>query len=166
MADASDRLLVETALALNAVCNGRATFLVHRRLDVALAAGADGVRLEADGFPLREAHNIINKPGFLIALDASSEGEARQAMRGGASFICFGPVAEVGMRAYVELCSWIDVPTVPFGGVGETEIFPLAAAGAAAIALDAELLRGPNGAALVRRAVETLRRRPPPKVRP
>jgi thiamine-phosphate pyrophosphorylase len=165
MRGASDRVLVETAVALGAVCSQRATFLVHARLDVALASGADGVHFARDGFPIREAHNVIQRPGFLLAVDASTDDEARAAMQGGASFICFGPIhpaddgrTPVGLHALREICRWINVPIVAAGGIMIEHVPAVAALAPAAISLDRAITEAADPTAVARRIVDECRR--------
>ena len=53
---ADDRVLLERARDARGRLGGAVPLYVHRRFDVALAAGADGVHLPADGLPLPRGH--------------------------------------------------------------------------------------------------------------
>ncbi|HEY1135762.1 MAG TPA: thiamine phosphate synthase, partial [Nocardioides sp.] len=62
-------LLALTAAVLDAARPVGAPVLVNDRLDVALAAGADGVHLGADDLPTALARTIVDRgapPGFLL----------------------------------------------------------------------------------------------------
>lgn len=161
MRGATDRVLVETALSLSPVCQNKATLLLHGRLDVALACGADGVHLASDGFPIREAHNLIHREGFLIGLDASTGDEARAAMQGGASFICFGPIfgpGGLGVGPLREICGWIDVPLIASGGITLSNLNSVAEIGPAALVMDAAITDALDPTALAREVTDAFRR--------
>jgi len=64
---------------------------VNRRFDVAIAAGADGVHLPADGLPLSRVR--ANTPrGFRIGVSTHSSSEARAAIVEGADLVLIGPI--------------------------------------------------------------------------
>jgi thiamine-phosphate pyrophosphorylase len=65
--------------------------LVNGRLDVALAAGADGVHLPARGLPAAPLRSLA-PPGFLIGVSTHTPEEVRAAARSGADYALFGPV--------------------------------------------------------------------------
>jgi thiamine-phosphate pyrophosphorylase len=70
---------------------GGVALYVNRRFDIALAAGADGVHLPADGLPL--SHVRANTPrGFRIGVSTHSPSEARAAAAEGADLVLIGPV--------------------------------------------------------------------------
>ncbi|MBO0727168.1 MAG: thiamine phosphate synthase, partial [Blastocatellia bacterium] len=72
-----------------------ARVLLNDRLDVAMAAGADGVHLRASSIPAREVRAAAAQRGlndFLIGVSTHSIVEARMAEEGGADFIVCGPV--------------------------------------------------------------------------
>ena len=64
---------------------------VNRRFDVALAAGADGVHLPADGLPLARVR--ANTPrGFRVGVSTHSASEAVAALEEGADLVILGPI--------------------------------------------------------------------------
>lgn len=67
--------------------------LVNDRLDVALAAGADGVHLTSASLPARVVRGMSG-PEFLIGASTHSLDTARDARDNGADFALFGPVFE------------------------------------------------------------------------
>jgi thiamine-phosphate pyrophosphorylase len=87
---ADGALLARAREALNRL--GEAVPLyVHRRFDVALAAGAAGVHLPADGLPLPGVR--ANTPrGFRIGVSTHSAPEAEEAISQGADLVVIGPV--------------------------------------------------------------------------
>jgi thiamine-phosphate pyrophosphorylase len=72
-----------------------ALLIVNDRMDVALAAGADGVHLGADDLPLVGARRIA-PPGFLLGYSTDDPDEARTAAHAGADYLGVGAVAGGG----------------------------------------------------------------------
>jgi thiamine-phosphate pyrophosphorylase len=64
---------------------------VNRRFDVALAAGANGVHLPADGLPVRRVRAETPR-GFRIGVSTHSTGEAVRAIGDGAELVLVGPI--------------------------------------------------------------------------
>lgn len=65
-------------------------FIVNDRLDIALAADADGVHLGQEDLPLEAARPLMGDK--LIGVSTHSLPQAEQAEQGGADYIGFGPV--------------------------------------------------------------------------
>lgn len=64
---------------------------VNRRLDIALAAGADGVHLPSDGLPVTRVR--ANTPrGFSVGVSVHSPEEAAAAIDDGADLVVIGPI--------------------------------------------------------------------------
>jgi thiamine-phosphate pyrophosphorylase len=64
---------------------------VHRRFDVALAAGAAGVHLPANGLPLSRVRTHTPR-GFRVGLSTHSPREAGEAIAAGADLVVLGPI--------------------------------------------------------------------------
>src|SRR5262249_33947923 len=76
------------------------SLLVNRRFDVALAAGASGVHLPADGLPLTRVRAQTPR-GFRIGVSTHSAAEARAAIADGADVVAVGPIFDPpSKRAY------------------------------------------------------------------
>jgi thiamine-phosphate pyrophosphorylase len=128
-----------------------ARVLVNDRLDVAMAAGADGVHLRASSIPVREVRAVAAQQGlhdFLIGVSTHSIAEARLAEDGGADFIVCGPVydtpskraygAPIGLDVFAEILSEVKIPVLALGGINLSnyrEPLRRGAAGIAAIGL-------------------------------
>jgi len=103
-----------------------ARFLVNDRVDVALAAKADGVHLAVNSFTPADARRLLG-PEALIGASAHSLAEARAAANAGADFIVFGPVFDtpskrsfgppVGLNALAEVARSISLPVLAIGGI-------------------------------------------------
>jgi thiamine-phosphate pyrophosphorylase len=132
-----------------------ACVLVNDRLDVAIAAGADGVHLRVSSIPVREARGLAEKKGrtdFLIGASTHSIAEARLAEDGGADFIVCGPVYDptskqaygppLGLELFAEICGMMNIPVLALGGINLSnyrEPLRRGAAGVAAISLFADV---------------------------
>ena len=80
----------ETALKLKELCAARgALFFVNDRLDIALAAKADGVHLGQKDLPV-DAARAIAGPDFIIGGTARTPELAREAQRLGADYVGCG----------------------------------------------------------------------------
>jgi thiamine-phosphate pyrophosphorylase len=129
--------------------------LVNERMDIALAAGADGVHLRTSSFSAREARKISRRFGmtdFLVSVSTHSMEEAVSAESAGADLVLFGPVweplskksvmAPAGLIKLQQVAAAVRIPVLALGGV-ERENYADAlrqgAAGIAAISLFAEI---------------------------
>ena len=87
-------MLYELVVRAAEITRGSKTrLLVNDRVDIARAAGADGVHLTTHLCRLRWC-GIFVVPEFLIGVSTHSLEEARAARAGGADFVVFGPVFE------------------------------------------------------------------------
>ncbi len=101
--------------------------LVNGRADIALAAGADGVHLPADGLSARMIRRSFPS-GFLVGVSTHSFEEASAARANGADFVTFGPVFDSpgkgkphGVEALKRVCKLLDpFPVIALGGIDET----------------------------------------------
>jgi thiamine-phosphate pyrophosphorylase len=95
-----DRDVLELAVAARRVHGPSVPRFLHRRLDVALAAGADGVQLPENGLPLARARAAAPR-GFRIGVSTHSAAAAEEAIAGGADRVAIGPIFETpGKAAY------------------------------------------------------------------
>ena len=110
--------------------------LVNGRLDIALAAGIDGVHLPSDGLPAAKVRPFVRTLG----VSTHSVDEAVRAEREGADYIVFGPVFEtpgksaVGMDSLRRVVSSVKIPVLAIGGVTAENTGSIIEAGAAGIA--------------------------------
>ncbi len=125
--DLSARALYELALRLRAVCSrAGAPLIVNDRVDVAIAADADGVHLPADSIGVSMARKLLG-PNRLIGVSTHSPPNVAGAAREGADFAVFGPVFDPvskpaagsawgasGLRA---ACGAGAIPVFALGGI-------------------------------------------------
>jgi thiamine-phosphate pyrophosphorylase len=91
--------LLRLAEPLVADCHeAGAQLLVNDRIDVALAAGADGVVLPSDSFPTEVAHRLLGR-GTTIGRSTHAAEEAERAAHAGCDFVLFGPVYATPAKA-------------------------------------------------------------------
>jgi thiamine-phosphate pyrophosphorylase len=110
--------------------------LVNDRMDVALAAGIDGVHLPSNGLPAIRVRPHVK----LLGVSTHNIQEAMDAERAAADFIVFGPVfdspgkAAVGLEPLRAVASSVKIPVLAIGGVSEANAAEVLNAGAAGIA--------------------------------
>jgi len=120
-----------------------AKLLLNDRIDVALAAGADGVQLGVASMAALDARALLG-PSALIGCSTHSLVELAEAEAGGADFVTFGPVfatpskarygPPVGVDALRAACGAARIPVFALGGVGAQNAGEVVAAGAAGVA--------------------------------
>lgn len=69
----------------------RCQLVVNDRIDVALAAGADGVHLPEKGLPIAVARRL-GRPGFVVGVSVHAADAAGAAARDGADLVVCGPI--------------------------------------------------------------------------
>ena len=121
----------------------RATVLVNDRLDVALAAGAQGVHLGVHSMPVQVVRRIAPRP-FVLGVSCHSLSEAMAAESGGADYLVVGPVFEtpsklrygppLGLETLKEIIAQITIPVLALGGITVERVRPCLEAGASGIA--------------------------------
>jgi thiamine-phosphate pyrophosphorylase len=89
--DLSAGELLALVRRLRVEVGGRAKLVVNDRVDVALAAGADGVHLPEAGLPVAEARRLLG-PGPLLGASVHSVRAAVAAERAGADYLIAGPI--------------------------------------------------------------------------
>lgn len=117
---------VEIALALGDMVRGAGgMLLVNDRVDIALAARADGAHLGQDDLPLEHGRAMLG-PDRVLGASASYLSELEPASAAGADYIGFGavfgtdtkPDAEyAGLDLLQEACSKSTLPVVGIGGI-------------------------------------------------
>ena len=119
-----------------------ARLLINDRLDVALAAGADGVHLGQTSLPVSTARQLLG-PDKLIGVSTHSPDEITAAQ--GADFVVFGPVyftpskADYGQPQGVarlrQAVRHSPVPVFAIGGIQADRIAAVRSTGAHGVAL-------------------------------
>ena len=137
-----------------------AVVLVNDRIDIALSAGADGVHLPESGIPAAVVRRVF-PADFIIGVSTHSVESAREAVRGGANYVYFGPVfatagkdEPAGLSRLSETCRELaPFPVIAIGGINELRCSAVLDAGAAGIAA----IRGLNDPHTRSRIIRELR---------
>lgn len=141
----TDRQVVELAREFVPLCRAhRIPFIVNNRIDIALAAGADGVHLGVDDLPLADARNLA-PPEFTIGYSPESDDDLRDAGARGATYLGIGPIfatttkadagAALGIGEFTRRRKLTALPVVAIGGVNERNAFDAIHAGADGVAV-------------------------------
>ena len=142
---ANARSLFEQAVALRKLTREYGALLfVNDRLDVALAAGADGVHLGPDDMP-PEAARRAAPPPFIIGWSTDDPEHARRAEAAGIDYLGTGAVfgttskdvsgQRIGPEGLRRVVESVTIPVVGIGGVDERNVSEVAATGAAGSAV-------------------------------
>jgi len=141
----STREMIETATHMRQACSDKGVaFVVNDRMDVALAAQADGVHLGQDDFPIPLARRLLGK-GCVIGGSAATLEEARKCLMDGADYVGFGPVFPTGSKDDAGPVSGIEtlkmitetipLPIIAIGGIDEANTREIMTTGAYGIAV-------------------------------
>ena len=132
--------------------------IVDDRLDIAMAAEADGVHLGQDDFPLAEAR--ILAPEMVFGVSTHNAAEIRKALTDGCSYLNIGPMfptrtksvacGALGLEKIEELKSLVTCPFSVMGGIKEHHLPMLCARGFRHIAMVTEITQAPDVEAKVR----------------
>jgi thiamine-phosphate pyrophosphorylase len=121
---------------------------VNDRLDVALAAGADGVHLAAQSLPVSEA-GLLAQGKLLIGRSVHSLEDAVQAAKAGADYVTFGHVFPTnthpglpprGLHQLEEIVHKVEVPVLAIGGITTDNLDEVLATGCAGVAVISAIL--------------------------
>ena len=125
-----------------------ATLIINDRVDVALAAGADGVHLGQDDLAIEEARELLG-PDKIIGVSTHSLEQFRLALETSADYLALGPVfatttkenpAPVTGPGLVRAARALtDRPLVAIGGMTPERVSEVIAAGADSVAVIAAL---------------------------
>lgn len=141
----TDRQLLDAATALRPRCHDAgALLIVNDRVDIALAADADGVHLGVDDLPVAAARRILG-PDVLIGYSPETDDDRRQAEQDGADYLGVGPVYgtttkgdagnAIGVEGIRRAVAATTLPVVGIGGIGIETASAVIEAGAAGVAV-------------------------------
>ena len=151
-------------------CRSRnALFIVNDRIDLALAAQADGVHLGVHDLPLAAARAIAG-PDLIVGYSPQTVDEAADARRRGADYVGVGPVfataskddagEPIGIAGLVERARAAGIPSVGIGGITPDNAAEVIRAGADGVAVIRAILAASDpdaAAAQLARAVQWAR---------
>lgn len=143
--DHAARAFVEEARALIAVLRPCGVpVIVNDRVDVALAAGADGIHVGQDDLPAADVRCLVGE-GLVVGLSVTSVAEARALDPGVVDYAGVGPVfataskpdaaPPLGLEGTRAVRGVLPVPAVAIGGIGLANARAVLATGVAGIAV-------------------------------
>jgi thiamine-phosphate pyrophosphorylase len=148
------RLVVSMCREAGALC------IVNDRVDLALAAAADGVHVGPDDLPVADARHILGRH-MVLGASARTPSRAREVVAAGASYIGVGPCFRtaskdglpepIGPEGLQAVADAVEVPVLAIGGVTADRVPELLAAGAHGVAVIGAIADAaePGGAAKV-----------------
>jgi thiamine-phosphate diphosphorylase len=135
---------VAEARAIRALCHRQdALFIINDDVDLALAVEANGAHLGQKDLPLSLVRSWV-PDGFVLGISSNSVREAKEGEREGADYVAVGAIfpttsKEVTRAASLErlreVKAAVSVPVVAIGGIDETNVAEVVAAGADAVAV-------------------------------
>lgn len=143
--EAPSGTLLPLAERLRDLCHARgALFFVNDRVDLALAAKADGVHVGQDDLPVEVVRRLVPE-SLVVGVSAETPARARAAARGGADYIGAGPVwptdskadagVAIGVDGVARMVAATQLPVVAIGGITSVRVAALREAGAAGVAV-------------------------------
>ncbi len=160
-------VLYELAVALKNVLDPlNIPLIINDRLDVALAADADGVHVGDDDLPCKVVRRVV--PGRIVGVSCYGDIEhVRQAAASGATYVAFGafytsptkPEAPVVPLKVLAEARQFGLPVVAIGGITLEHVPELIEAGADGIAVVSAIQRSDDPERAARALRDTLDRR-------
>jgi thiamine-phosphate pyrophosphorylase len=135
----------------------RALLIINDRMDIALAADADGVHLGQDDLPLKVARGLT--PELIIGASTHSLEEALAAEKAGASYVNIGPIfatltkegaTPLGPEMIDRIAPQLRIPWTTMGGIKKTNIDQVVSRGAKHPAVITAVTAAPDPTAAAR----------------
>jgi thiamine-phosphate pyrophosphorylase len=172
MKEASDEQFLATAAEAMGICGGWGSrLIINDRVEVAAAAGADGVHVGKEDLPVREARRILGA-GKIVGGTANTLDDIREHYRGGADYIGLGPYRYtatkkklspiLGLEGYREIMRQmaverVAVPVYAIGGIGVEDVGDLAEAGVYGVAFSGMLVQASDRGGMVKEIIKQFR---------
>jgi thiamine-phosphate pyrophosphorylase len=165
--EAKTRALVEEARAILALTKAAGVpFIVNDRIDVALAAGADGVHVGQSDMTVADARRLIG-PDPILGLSITSEADLDVSDLNGVDYLGVGPVfatttkldaaPPISAGGLEAIAARTTLPIVAIGGLHAGNAADAIAAGAHGIAVVSAICAAPDPEAATRELLEIVR---------
>jgi thiamine-phosphate pyrophosphorylase len=164
-----DAVLLDRARELVAIARGRAAVIINDRVDIALAAGADGVHLGQDDLPVSAARALAGER-LWIGVSTHDEAEARRALADGADYCGVGAMFPSGtkvravsgpdyLRCFLALAAESrPLPHLAIGGITPGTLPALVSVGCRGVAVSSVVCGSADPAATCRTLLDILGR--------
>jgi thiamine-phosphate pyrophosphorylase len=132
--------------------------IINDRPDVAALSDADGVHVGQEELTVQDARRIIG-PDRLVGVSTHSLEQAREAVLDGADYLGVGPTFPSGTKSFQdfpglplirEVAGEIQLPWFAIGGIDDSNLADLLAAGANRVAMSGAICRSGCPADLIR----------------
>ena len=151
------RDLLPQARAIQSLCRSRgAVFIVNDRVDLAVAADADGAHVGQEDLPAESARRLLG-PRRLLGVSTHDVIQAEKAQLAGADYIGFGPMFATGtketgytprgLEALRAVRRAVSLPILAIGGIDLENVRSVVEAGATAPAVISAVVAAPDIAA-------------------
>ncbi len=165
---ASTRRMIEAAVQVRGVlAKKHIPLIVNDRVDVALAAGADGVHVGQDDMTAGEARRLVG-PGAIVGLSLWAVEQTEAIEPGLVDYVGIGPVfptsgkadavTPIGLEGFTAIRSRVDVPAVAIGGMDAPRAELVTRAGADGVAVITAICFAPDPGSAARALAEAVRR--------
>ena len=144
---------LEEAKVLTALCRRYGMpLIINDNVEVALAAGADGVHVGQDDLTVEQVRRLAGDR-LIVGVSAHSVEQALAAQAGGADYLGVGAVFATATKSdahvlpretLAEICRAVDIPVVAIGGIGEDNLLQLAGTGVDGAALVSAIFSAPD----------------------
>jgi thiamine-phosphate pyrophosphorylase len=161
----AEKLFAQARQLLSVTRQHGAYLAINDRLDVALAADADGVHLAGQSLPVDAAVRLTDAR-LLVGRSVHALAEAIAAADAGADYVTFGHVFPTtthpglpprGIDQLKQIVDAVDVPVLAIGGVTVENLDDVLATGCAGVAVISAIVSDPDpsrAAARLRRALD------------
>lgn len=136
--NAETRQMYEEAVRLREICRD-SIYLINDRVDIALAAEADGVHLGQSDMPCLAARKLLGSER-IIGVTVHNLAEALQAESMGADYLGVSPIFQTatkpdagkpaGIRLVEDIRAQVDIPLIAIGGINHSNASEVVRAGA------------------------------------
>lgn len=142
--DCSTREFYELALLLKKILPAEIALVINDRLDIALAAKADGVHLGQEDLPVETARKYLG-PEAIIGLSINNLDQLKEAAKLPVDYLAISPIFPTptktdtappwGLEGLAQARKLTERPLVAIGGLNESNVSQVVAAGADGIAV-------------------------------
>jgi len=163
--DRRDELAI--AQKLRGLCSEHGVlFIVNDHLDIALAAGADGLHLGQEDMPVRVARRLL-PIDMIVGISVTTLRQAKAAQASGADYIAVGSIYPtlskdtakvVGLERLRGIRGTAGLPLIAIGGINRDNAGEVARAGADGVAVISALLGAEDVEAASRQIIKAFER--------
>jgi thiamine-phosphate pyrophosphorylase len=165
---AAAREIFDLALSLRKVLGPlEIPLIINDRLDIAMAAGCEGVHLGPRDMPPSAARRVMG-PERLLGVSVHTPEDARGAEEAGADYVSVSPVfytatkakirTPVGLEGVRAVCEAVQIPVIGIGGINASNVAGLIRAGARGGAVVSAVMADSDPEAAARRLFSAVKK--------